>query len=119
MLRVAKKFLQFAKESKDASIRIWDQLGFDPPRWDAWDELSTNMKDSKYTEYFANGKDLFKVLLPMKDSVNIARSTTLSPTAGDLLNNQILYKVLQKNSQTPEAALKAAANEIRKKGKAK
>lgn len=117
-IKLAKKFLQFAKETKEASIKIWEQLGFDPPRWDAWNEISSNMKDSKYTEYFANGKDLFKVLVPMKDSVNIQRSTSLSPTANDLLNTQAFYKVLQKNTQDPATALKAAANELRKKGKA-
>lgn len=118
-VELAKKFLKFAKETKDASINIWNQLGFDPPRWDAWDEISKNMKDSKYTEYFTNGKQLFDVLIPMKDSINVVKSITLSPTANDLLNTQVQYKVLQKNSQSVDAALKAAATELRKKANSK
>ena len=35
---LAKKFLFFAKGSKQGNIMIWQILGFDPIRWDVWND---------------------------------------------------------------------------------
>ncbi|HLU23234.1 MAG TPA: ABC transporter substrate-binding protein, partial [Bacillaceae bacterium] len=35
---LAKDFLAFAKLSKEANIKLWTVLGFDPPRWDVWED---------------------------------------------------------------------------------
>ncbi|WP_434578620.1 ABC transporter substrate-binding protein [Thermoanaerobacterium thermosaccharolyticum] len=112
---LAKKFLAFAKETKEANLEIWNTLGFDPPRWDVWPQLASDPGDNKYTEYFINGKDLFKILYDStKGNIQSLRSTPLSVKADDLVTNQVLYKVLSNNSATAEQALKAAANELRK-----
>ncbi|MGF7430875.1 sugar ABC transporter substrate-binding protein [Thermoanaerobacterium thermosaccharolyticum] len=112
---LAKKFLAFAKETKEANLEIWNTLGFDPPRWDVWPQLATDPGDNQYTQYFVNGKDIFKILYDStKGNIVSLRSTQLSVTANDLMANQVLYKVLKANSATAEQALKAAANELRK-----
>jgi arabinosaccharide transport system substrate-binding protein len=111
---LAKKFLFYAKGTQDANMNIWTTLGFDPPRWDVWDRITQNIGDNKFTQYFANGKDTFNALIPIKDKIISPVSVELNPTAYDLLSTQVLYKVLKQNSTTPEAALKAAADELRK-----
>ncbi|WP_026485756.1 ABC transporter substrate-binding protein [Caldanaerobius polysaccharolyticus] len=117
-VELAKKFLYFAKGTQEANLEIWNVLGFDPPRWDVWEQLANNPGDNKYTQYFVNGKDIFKILLSStKGNVTSLRSTELNPTANDLLANQVLYKVLRTNKATPEQALKAAADELRKNKK--
>lgn len=111
---LAKKFLFYAKGTQDANMNIWTTLGFDPPRWDVWDKITQNMGDNKFTQYFANGKDTFNALIPIKEKIASPASVELSPTAYNLLSTQVQFKVLKENSATPEAALKAAAAELRK-----
>ncbi|MBU3155443.1 extracellular solute-binding protein [Clostridium estertheticum] len=113
-VELAKKFLFFAKGTENASENIWNLEGFDPPRWDSWKKISANIGDTKFTQYFSNGKDAFNVLLPLKDSIATPVSIEKSPNAGTLLNSQVLFKVLKQNSATPQAALKTAADELRK-----
>lgn len=37
-LDLSKEFLAFAKLTKEANVRIWQELQFDPIRWDVWEE---------------------------------------------------------------------------------
>ena len=83
-------------------------------RWDSWSKISANIGDNKFTQYFANGKDVFNVLTPLKDTKVTPVSVEKSPAEGNLVNSQVLFKVLKQNSATPQAALKAAADELRK-----
>ena len=67
-LDLAKRFLFFAKGSKQGNIMIWQLLGFDPPRWDVWADPAMSAPN-KFTEYFQNGQDVFKMLLTVKDEI--------------------------------------------------
>lgn len=108
--KLAKEFLAFAKGSKEGNIKIWQILGFDPPRWDVWDNPEMK-KPNKYTDYFS--ADIFDTLLSMKDEINSPMNTEKTPKAVDLVTKNVLFKVLKEQSQTPEQALKAAADELR------
>ena len=87
-------------------------LGFDPLRWDIWD-TDVMKQENKYTDYF--GKDIFDVVLGMKDKFhpsNITASPQFS-LANSLVASDILFRVLNEKSATPQEALASAAEEIK------
>ena len=108
---LAKRFLLEAKVSKEGAGKIWNVLGFDPLRWDIW-ETDVMKEDNKYTEYF--GKDIFDVVLNMKEKFHPSNITTspLFSLANTLVASDILFRVLNEQSATPEQALADAAAEI-------
>jgi arabinosaccharide transport system substrate-binding protein len=107
---LAKEFLAFAKLSKEANIKLWSVLGFDPPRWDVWEDPAIK-EDNKFYQYF--GTDIFDTLLSIKDEIpglNINKNT---PNALTELNTNTLENVLRQKKQSPEEALKQAAKTIK------
>ncbi|TVY07885.1 ABC transporter substrate-binding protein [Paenibacillus cremeus] len=109
---LAMKFLAYAKLSKESNIRIWQELKFDPIRWDVWNDPELQKPDP----YFSNEK-IFNVLLDMKDEIKSPNMSELSSASQDLVNSNVMFKALKDQSQTPEQALKAAADELRKQKK--
>ena len=108
---LAIEFLAYAKMSREGAIKTWTVLGFDPIRWDVWD--APEMKsDNQYTDYF--GKEIFTILLQVKDQINPINVSEKFPKSCDLVKKDILFKSLKEGSQTPEQALKAAAAELKK-----
>ncbi len=108
---LATRFLAEAKISAEGAGKIWNVLGFDPLRWDIW-ETDVMKQDNKFTDYF--GKDIFNIVIGMKDKFHTS-NITASPKfsmANSLVAGDILFKVLSEKSETPEAALKSAADEI-------
>ena len=100
------RFLDAAKLSREGAIKTWTILGFDPLRWDVWDDPAMR-EDNIYTEYF--GKEVFNMLLEIKDEINPTVITDKYPLAIDLLKKNVCFKALRELSQTPEEALKEAA----------
>lgn len=109
-VQLAKDFLAYAKLSKEANIKIWEILGFDPPRHDVWDAPELRA-ENKFTEYFGTG--LFDMLIGIKDEIHPLNITAQTPLARDLIETNVLHSVLQEQTHTPEEALKQAADEIR------
>lgn len=109
---LAKKFLAEAKLSKEGSIKTWTQLGFDPIRWDVWDDPAMSAPND-FTEYFGNG--IFSMLKEVKDEINPTSITELYPDAVSLVQKNVVFKALKEKSQTPQEALKEAADELRNK----
>jgi len=109
---VAVKFLAYAKLSKESNIRIWQELNFDPIRWDIWNAPELQQPDP----YFGNEK-IFNVLLNMKDEIKSPNMGELSAASQDIVKSNVMFKSLKEQSQTPEQALKAAADELRKQQK--
>ena len=108
---LAKDFLYFAKISKDGAIKTWSVLGFDPLRKDLYDDPKMR-EPNKYTEYF--GDNLFDVMLETADSIGkIVVTDDRFPNAVSTIQKNVMYRVLEENSQTPADALKEAADEIR------
>ncbi|MGA2379465.1 MAG: extracellular solute-binding protein [Spirochaetia bacterium] len=110
---LAKKFVFFAKGSKQGNIMIWQILGFDPIRWDVWNEPAMSAPN-KFTEFFQNGQDLFKMLLKVKDEIYPVTITTQTPDCVTMIRNSVLPAVLKDRSKTPAQALKEAADQLRK-----
>jgi arabinosaccharide transport system substrate-binding protein len=109
---LAAEFLGFAKLSKESNIRIWQELNFDPIRWDVWNTPELQQPDP----YFSNEK-VFNILLGMKDEIKSPSMSELSSASQDLVKSNVMFKVLKDQSQSPEQALKAAADELRKQKK--
>lgn len=108
----AVNFLAFAKLSKESNIRIWQELSFDPIRWDVWNAPELQQPDP----YFSNEK-VFNILLNMKDEIKSPNMSELSSAAQDIVKSNVMFKSLKEQSQSPEQALKAAADELRKQKK--
>lgn len=108
----AKAFLAFAKISKEGSIATWTELGFDPIRWDVWADPAMSAAND-FTGYFGEG--IFDMLIEVKDEIDSSNITPLFPEAVSLVQKNVVFKALKEQSQTPEEALKAAADELRSK----
>ncbi|THE10835.1 sugar ABC transporter substrate-binding protein [Bacillus timonensis] len=109
-VELAKEFLAFAKLSKESNIRIYELLGFDPPRHDVWDSPQLR-EPNEFTAYFGDG--LFDMLIGVKDEINPLNITKLTPLARDLIETNVLHNTLREKTQTPAEALKQAADELR------
>ncbi|MEK3888218.1 ABC transporter substrate-binding protein [Bacillus sp. FSL K6-3431] len=107
---LAKEFLAFAKLSKEANIKLWTVLGFDPPRWDVWESEEVKA-DNKFYQFFGN--DIFDTLLDVKDEINAVNITEYTPEVANEINTNVFDSVLRQQSQTPEEALKQAAKTIK------
>lgn len=107
-LTLAKDFLMFAKGSEEGNLLIWTDLGFDPPRWDVWDD-PVMKKPNKYTEYFLND-DIFGMLLEIKDEIQGVNVKEKLPDVIDRLKSTVMIQALQQQIKTPEQALKEAAD---------
>lgn len=107
---LAKEFLAFAKLSKEANIKLWTVLGFDPPRWDVWESEEVKA-DNKFYQFF--GDDIFDTLLDVKDEINAVNITEYTPDVATEINTNVFDSVLRQQSQTPEEALKLAAKTIK------
>ncbi len=107
-LQLAKEFLMFAKGSKDGNILIWQDLGFDPPRWDVWDDPIMN-QPNKFTDYYVND-NIFGMLLEIKDEVLGVNVHENLPGVSDRVKGTVMIQVLEQKTKTPAQALKEAAD---------
>jgi arabinosaccharide transport system substrate-binding protein len=106
---LAKKFIAFAKLSKEGNIQIWKQLGFDPPRTDVWD--APELKESnKFTEYF--GDNIFDTLVEVKDEIEGVNIGEKTPEVMDAIKTTILFQSLV-DMKDPKKALKEAEDQIK------
>lgn len=107
---LAKEFLNYAKLTEDANIRLWTELGFDPPRWDVWDSPELQ-EDNIYYQYFDD--TIFDTLLEIRDDIQGINITENTPDALEELGTNILHNVIRENNQTPEEGLRQGADTIR------
>lgn len=108
--QVAKDFLAFAKLSEEGNIALWQELGFDPPRWDVWERPEMN-QSNKFTEFFQND-NIFGMLVEIKDEIYPVHVVEDLPEGITLVRNA-LFQVLQEGSKTPQQALSDVADELR------
>ncbi len=110
-VQLAKDFLYFAKISKEGAIRTWTELGFDPIRTDIYDDPEMTAPN-RFTEYF--GDEIYDVMDATSDAISaLSTSNPLYPEALTRVQKTVMFNVLHDKSQTPEEALKQAADELR------
>lgn len=113
---LAKEFLYFAKLSEEGNIRLWTELGFDPPRWDVW-ESPELQEDNKYFQYFHD--DIFDMLLDIRDEVGSVHMTDNIPDVLEEINTNVMHEVIRENSKTVQEALEDAAGSVKSKMESK
>ncbi|NIK69483.1 arabinosaccharide transport system substrate-binding protein [Paenibacillus sp. BK720] len=106
---LVKKFLEFAKVSKEGNIEIWKQLGFDPIRTDAWTDPAMN-ESNKYTDYF--GKDIFTFLSSLKDEIAPTNIKEKTPAVSDVIKTKAMFQALN-DLKDPKQVLDDAASSIK------
>jgi arabinosaccharide transport system substrate-binding protein len=110
-IELTKDFLMFAKGSEEGNLKIWEDLGFDPPRWDVWDNPRMNAAN-KFTEYYQN-EDIFGMLLDIKDEIKSVNIKEKLPAVIDRLKSTVMIQALQQQTKSPAEALKEAADLVR------
>ncbi|WP_442956103.1 ABC transporter substrate-binding protein [Paenibacillus sp. MMO-177] len=106
---LVKKFLEYAKVSKEGTIEIWKQLGFDPIRTDAWTDPAMN-ESNKYTDYF--GKDIFTFLSSLKDEIAPTNIKEKTPAVSDVIKTKAMFQALN-DLKDPKQVLDDAAASIK------
>ena len=108
-LPIAMEFLEYAKLTYEANVKIWTEFGFDPFRHDVF-------SDPRLREplpYFSN-EIVFDVILDIYDEI---APQYLSPifqeTNWDILGPEVFFPVMEENILDPETALKNAAQRAR------
>lgn len=110
-VQLAKDFLYFAKISREGAIRTWTELGFDPIRTDIYDDPEMTAPN-RFTDYF--GDVIYDVMDATSGSITaLSTSNPLYPEALTRVQKTVMFNVLHEKSQTPEEALKQAADELR------
>ncbi len=110
-VQLAKDFLYFAKISREGAIRTWTELGFDPIRKDIYDDPQMTAPN-RFTDYF--GDEIYDVMDDTADAITaLSTSNPLYPEALTRVQKTVMFNVLSEKSQTPEEALKQAADELR------
>ncbi len=111
-VELAAEFLAFAKLSEEGNILLWEELGFDPPRKSVWtsDALA---QENKYTDFFTNGTEIFRQMLPLTEEIHPVNMTTQIPDAITLIQTEVMPSVLSEGSATPAEALRRAADQLR------
>ncbi len=109
---LAKEFLAAAKLSREGSIKTYTKLGFDPLRWDVWNDPAMTAPND-FTDYFVNGTGIFNVLLEVKDEINPIVITDKYPSAINLLKANATFKAVKEQSATPKEVLTQIADELR------
>ncbi|HKM07012.1 MAG TPA: extracellular solute-binding protein, partial [Sphaerochaeta sp.] len=89
-IQLAKDFLMFAKGSREGNILIWEDLGFDPPRWDVWDAPEMNTSN-KFTKFYLND-DIFGMLLEIKDEIQPVNIKEKLPAVIDRLKSTVMIQ---------------------------
>ncbi|HHT80221.1 MAG TPA: sugar ABC transporter substrate-binding protein [Spirochaetales bacterium] len=107
-VELAKDFLMFAKGSEEGNLVIWEDLGFDPPRWDVWDNPRMNASN-KFTEYYQNDS-IFGMLLEIKDEINSVNVKEKLPAVIDRINSSVMIQALQQQTKSPAEALREGAD---------
>jgi arabinosaccharide transport system substrate-binding protein len=108
-IALAKGVLTEAKLTQDANIRIWNILGFDPPRWDVWPMLK-DQPANNFTNYF--GTNIFDVLMQVKDEIRPVNIGELTPVVNGEYRTTVAFRVLQQQ-EDPAKVLKEVAAELR------
>ena len=104
----AKKFLAYAKLSKEGNIKIWQLLGFDPIRTDVW-ELPELKESNQFTEYF--GPNIFDTLLEVEDEIEGVNIGEKTPDVSNAVKTTILFQTLI-DRKDPQQVLEEAQKEL-------
>ncbi|MDR2904293.1 MAG: extracellular solute-binding protein, partial [Clostridiales bacterium] len=87
---LAKKFLAFAKLSKEGNVEIWNDMGFDPIRTEVWSLPEVTDSVNKFTAYYVNSP--FAVLNEIKEEILPHNVNDALPATLDAMKNTVLNR---------------------------
>ncbi len=105
-LDVAMQFLEFAKLTRDAQVRFWTDLGFDPYRLDVYDDPELKNPD----EYFSN-EPVMQTIKGMLDRLAPEYNGPRYPEAQQQIREKIAYGIFEENKD-PAELLSASTAEL-------
>lgn len=106
---LAKRFMAESKLGYEGNVKYWTVLGFDPIRWDTWNDEEV-LAENKYTQYFE--QDIFPVILEAKDEFAPTNMPLNFSRCLKELTENVFFQVLDEKSLTPEEALTLAAEAV-------
>ncbi len=97
---LVKKFLAYAKLSKEGNIEVWNTLGFDPIRTEVWSLPEMVNSKNKFTDYYVTNP--FEVLSAIKDEILSINVSEALPATLDAMKNSVLTRAYtEKNINIP------------------
>jgi arabinosaccharide transport system substrate-binding protein len=105
-LDVALQFLEFAKLTREAQVRFWTDLGFDPYRLDVYDDPELKNND----EYFSN-EPVMQTIKGMFDRLAPEYNGPRYPEAQIQIREKIAYGLFEEK-KAPAELLSTAQTEI-------
>jgi arabinosaccharide transport system substrate-binding protein len=87
---LVKRFMSFAKLSKEGNIEIWNTLGFDPIRTEVWSLPEMINSDNKFTKYYVTNP--FNVLNEIKSEILAVNVNDALPATLDAMKNNVLTR---------------------------
>ena len=87
---LVKRFLAFAKLTRDGGVEIWNTLGQDPIRTEVWSLPEMVNSSNKFTEYYVTNP--FSVLNTIKDEILPVNVSDALPATLDAMKNSVLYR---------------------------
>lgn len=105
---IAMQFLEFAKLTYDANVKIWTEFGFDPFRYDVFDDPQLQQP----IPYFSN-EVVFNVIKEIAGEINPQYlSPVFQETNWEVLDPEVFFPVITENSISPRDALNAAQERV-------
>ncbi|MQA02510.1 MAG: extracellular solute-binding protein [Streptosporangiales bacterium] len=108
-LDVAMDFIEFAKLTHDAQVKIWTELGFDPYREDVYDDPALGKADPWFSD-----EPVMKDLAKMFDRLTPEYTGSRYPEAVQLVNETVAFNVIKKGA-TVNDELSSAVETIERK----
>lgn len=106
-LEVAKDLMEFCKLTYDAQVKIWTDLGFDPYRYDVFDDPALRVPDP----YFSN-ESVFTVIKSVADKMMPQYVGPFYAEAWSIICEDVVYGAVERG-EDPETLLKNAARRVR------
>ena len=106
-VELAKEFLAYAKLTREAGVKIWTDLGFDPIVTDAYNDESFQEK----FPYFGNEKVMLTIQ-DLQSEIQPLYFSDLLTRLRDQLNEETLYEIFE-NGGDVEKNIKEAAEKLR------
>lgn len=106
---LAAKFDVFCKATKEAAVKIWSDLGFDPCNMEVWtDTAVTHDPANKFNQYFLT--NAFDTLLAINEIKGVA-STSITPAINTYLDTT-LWNIVYVDMADAAGALEEAQTSI-------
>ncbi len=96
---LTKRFLAYAKLSRDGNIEIWNTLGFDPIRIDVWELPEVKDAVNKFTDYYVNSP--FDVLTQITNEIQAVNVNEALPATLDAMKNNVFSRAYRTADDIP------------------